>query len=242
MNRSLFFVKAVFLILIAWCCSGCGGGSTGLNDGKGGATLTLTADPTSVNADGISFSTITAVLTDSAGAPAAQGTQVDFTTNLGLFANGANRFQTVTDAATGTAIAILYAGTSPSDDVTVTCTAGGLTMIVKLKFVSVTPGPVANITLSVSNPSIIADGISSSVITAILKDRNGSPVAIGTPVTFTTSLAVFSNNRNTFDTTTIDENGTATATLIAGLTPGTATITCTSGSVSAIIRIEIRSF
>lgn len=249
MNRSLFFVKAVFLILIAWCCSGCGGGSTGLNDGKGGATLTLTADPTSVNADGISFSTITAVLTDSAGAPAAQGTQVDFTTNLGLFANGANRFQTVTDAATGTAIAILYAGTSPSDDVTVTCTAGGLTMIVKLKFVSVTPGPVANITLEVQDSvspdddlSIIANGFSFAIITATLKDRNGSPVAIGTPVTFTTSLAVFSNNRNTFDTTTIDENGTATATLIAGLTPGTATITCTSGSVSAIIRIEIRSF
>ncbi len=239
MNRSLL-LKAVFLVLISWCCSGCGGSDTGLNNGAG--TLSLTANPASINADGISFSTITAVLTDNTGKPALQGTQVDFTTNLGLFANGANRFQTVTDATTGTAIAILYAGTTPSDVVTVTCTAGGLTTIAKLKFVNVTPGPVANITLSVSNASIIADGISSSDITAILKDKNGLPVAIGTSAGFTTNLAVFSNNKNSYITTTADESGTATATLIAGLTPGTATITCASGNVSAIIKIEIRSF
>jgi adhesin/invasin len=242
MKLSMFPAKFVLVVVIALMCCGCGGSSSGLNDNKGGATLTLTANPTSVNADGISFSTITAVLTGSTGEPALQGTQVDFTTNIGLFANGANRFQTVTDAGTGTAIAILYAGTSPSDDVTVTCTAGGLTVIVKLKFISVLPGPVANITLAVSNPTIIADGISSSIITATLKDRNGTSVAIGTAVSFSTNLGVYTNNRNQIDTSTVDENGTATATLIAGLTPGTATITCTSGSVSAIIRIEIRSF
>ncbi len=241
MKRSFVMFKAVLLSLIALGVCGCGGGESGLNDNQGGATLTLTANPTSVNADGISFSTITAVLTDSTGKPALQGTQVDFMTTLGLFANGAIRFTTVTDA-TGTALAVLYAGTVSSDDVTVTCTAGGLTVFAKLKFVIATPGPVANITLSVSNPSIIADGISSSDITAVLKDKNGMGVTIGTAVTFTTSLAVFSNNKNSYATTTVDERGMATATLIAGLTPGTATITCTSGSVSAIIRIEIRSF
>ena len=241
MKRSLVLVKAVLLTLIALGWYGCGGGSSGLNDNQGGATLTLTANPTSVNADGISFSTITAVLTDTTGKPALQGTQAVFTTTQGLFANGANRFSTVTDA-TGTSLAVLYAGTSPSDDVTVTCQAGGLTVIAKLKFVIGTPGPVANITLAVSSASIIADGISSSVITAILIDKNGTPVTIGTTATFTTNLAVFSNNKNNFATTTVDEKGTATATLIAGLTPGTATVTCTSGSVSAIIKIEIRSF
>ena len=98
MNRSLFLTKAVFLVLIACCCCGCGGGESGLNDNKGGATLMLTATPNSINADGISFSTITAVLTDSTGNPALQGTQVNFATTLGLFANGAIYFQTVTDA------------------------------------------------------------------------------------------------------------------------------------------------
>jgi hypothetical protein len=340
MKRSIVLVKVVLLITIV-CCYGCGGSATGLNDNKGGATLTLTANPTSVKADNISFSTITAVLTDAVGEPALQGTQVDFTTSLGLFANGANHFQTVTDAtgtsvailyagtssgdvkvqcsagglvtyvmlnfgsqggatlkltanptsinadgisfstitavltdsagglpkqkttveftttlgtfaggsasfttqtdATGTATAVLYAGTTPGD-VKVQCSAGGLVALTYLKFVNATSGPTASITLSVSNASIIADGISSSVITAILKDKNGLAVAIGTSASFATNLAVFSNNKNSYSTTTVDEKGTATAMLIAGLTPGTATVTCTSGSVSAIIKIEIKSF
>jgi len=341
MKRSIVLVKAVLLITVAYCCYGCGGSATGMNDNKGGATLTLTANPTSVKADGISFSTITAVLTDAVGKPALQGTQVDFTTSLGLFANGANHFQTVTDAtgtsvailyagtssgdvkvqcsagglvtyvmlnfgsqggetlkltanptsinadgisfstitavltdsaggppkqkttmvfttnlgtfasgsasfttqtdATGTATAVLYAGTTPGD-VKVQCSAGGLVALTYLKFVNATSGPTASITLSVSNTSLIADGISSSVITANLRDKNGLAVAIGTSANFVTSLAVFSNNKNSYSTTTVDEQGTARATLIAGLTPGTATITCTSGSASAMIKIEIRSF
>jgi adhesin/invasin len=250
MNRSQFPAKSVLFVVILLLCCGCGGSSSGLNDNQGGATLTLTANPNTVNADGISFSTITAVLTDSTGKPAQQGVQVNFTTNLGVFANGANAFQTVTDA-TGTAFAILYAGTTPSSDVTVTCVAGGLTMIAKLQFVSTAPGPVANITLEVLNTigapipsplSIPADGVSFVIINAFLKDKNGTAAAIGTPVTFTTNLGVFSNNKTTYDTTTVDEKGMATTNLIAGLTPGTATVTCSSGSVSAITRIEIKSF
>ena len=238
MKRSHVLVKAVLLTLIALGGFGCGGSSTGLNDG--GSTLTVTANPTTIAADGISFSTITAVLTDGNGTLAVQGTQVNFVTTLGLFANGGNSFQTVTDAK-GTAIAILYAGTLLGD-AKVQCSAGGLVVYAMLKFTAGTPGPTTNIALTVSNPSINADGISSSIITATLKDKNGTPVAIGVPVAFTTTLAVFSNNKNSYSTTTVDENGTATATLIAGLTPGTATITCTSGSVSAIIKIEIKSF
>ena len=240
MKRSIVLVKAVLLITIACCFYGCGGSSTGQNDNKGGATLALTANPTSVKADGISFSTITAVLTDSVGNPALQGTQVDFTTNLGLFANGANRFQTVTDA-TGTSVAILYAGTSPGD-VKVQCSAGGLVVNALLKFTAGTPEQASIITLTASPASLLADGINSAIITATLKDKNGTPVAIGTYANFATNLAVFSNNKNSYSTTTVDENGTATATLIAGLTPGTATITCTSGVASAIIKIEIKSF
>jgi adhesin/invasin len=240
MKRSHVLVKAVLLSLIALSVYGCGGGSSGLNDNQGGATLLVTANPASIIADGISFSIITAVLTDNAGKPAQQGTQADFTTTLGYFANGANRFTTVTDT-TGTAIAILYAGTL-SGDAQVKCSAGGLVAYAPVKYTVGTPGAVANITLTASSSSIIADGISSSVITATLTDKNGTPVAIGTAAAFATNLAVFSNNKNSYSTTTVNESGTATATLIAGLTPGTATITCTSGSVSTIIKIEIRSF
>jgi adhesin/invasin len=236
MKRSL--IKTISLALLVLGGFGCGGSSSGLNEG--GSTLTVTADPATITADNISFSKITAVLKDGNGNLARQGTQVNFVTTLGLFANGANSFQTVTDDL-GTAIAILYAGTVPGD-AKVQCSAGGLVINAMVRFTVGTPGLTANIALAVSNSSIIADGISSSGITATLKDKNGTPVAIATPVSFTTTLGVFSNNKNKIDTTTVDEKGTATATLLAGLTPGTATITCTSNNVSAIIKIEIRSF
>ena len=101
---------------------------------------------------------------------------------------------------------------------------------------------VAVLTLTAVPSSILADNISFSTITSVLIDGSGKPARIGTAVTFSTNLAVFSNNAKMYETTTVDENGTAMATLIAGLTPGTATVTCTSGGASAIVKIEIKSF
>ena len=101
---------------------------------------------------------------------------------------------------------------------------------------------VASLTLTAVPASIIADNTSFSILTSVLIDASGKPARIGTAVTFTTNLAVFSNNAKTYETVTIDEEGKATATLIAGLTPGTATVTCTSGGASAIVKIEIKSF
>ena len=238
MKRSHVLLKSVLLVLIALGGYGCGGSETGINDA--GSTLTVRANPDSIAADGVSFSTITAVLMGGIGKPASQGTQVNFVTTMGLFANGATSFYTLTDDL-GTAIAVLYAGTVLGD-ARVQCSAGGLIVNTMVKFTVGSPGPVANISLSVSATPINADGISSSVITATLKDKNGTPVAIGTPVAFATNLAVFSNNKNKYDTTTVNESGTATATLIAGLTPGTASITCSSNNISAVTKIEISSF
>jgi len=101
---------------------------------------------------------------------------------------------------------------------------------------------VAKLTLSADPSSIPADSISFSTITAVLTDGNGSPARIGTAVSFSTNLGVFSNNQKAYDTIIFNEDGEATATLIAGLTPGTATITCSAGGASAIVKVEIRSF
>jgi adhesin/invasin len=235
------WIKICCVAAVALSFNGCGGGGSGQNDNKGGATLSVAASPTSINADSISFSTITATLTDSAGNAASQGTAVIFSTNLGYFANGANSFPTVTNSS-GIAVITLYAGTSVGI-ATVTCSGGGLSQIVNIQFVSVTPGLTANITLSASSSKISADGISTSVITAILTDKNGTAVSVGTPVSFNTSLGVFMNSKTKIDTYTIDSKGTATATLISTLTPGIAKITCTADSgVYAIINIEITSF
>jgi adhesin/invasin len=104
------------------------------------------------------------------------------------------------------------------------------------------PGGVSSISLTASPLGILANGTSSSVITATLTDKNGTPVMMGTPVTFTTTLGTLSNNSKSYTTSTSGENGTAQATLFAGTTPGSAKVTATSGGVSGIIFIEIQSF
>jgi hypothetical protein len=101
---------------------------------------------------------------------------------------------------------------------------------------------VATLTVTAVPSSILADNISFSTITSVLIDANGSPARIGTAVSFSTNLGVFSNNQKSYDTLTIDDKGTATATLIAGLTPGTATVTCASGGATAIVKVEFKSF
>jgi len=73
------------------------------------ASIGLTADPVSIEADGVDSSTIEAEVTDSLGEPAAAGTPVEFTTTLGLLSNGTQRYSTVTNSE-GKATTTLFAG------------------------------------------------------------------------------------------------------------------------------------
>jgi adhesin/invasin len=207
------------------------------------STIQLTASPLTIAADGVSSSAITAVVTNSLGEPADMGTSAQFSTNLGFFSNNSKSYQTMTDSS-GTALATLYAGTSIGV-AQVTCTVGSVQAVVFVEFTtdpSPQPGAVSSISLTANPLSILADGTSSSAITATLTDKNGTPVMMGTSVTFSTNLGTFSNNSKTYTTSTSGENGTAQATLFAGTTPGSAKVTASSGGVSSIIYIEINSF
>jgi adhesin/invasin len=177
------------------------------------------------------------------GKAAKAGTAVTFRTTLGYFSNKNSSYSTQTDS-NGIAYATLFAGDT-TGIAEITCTAGGVSSVTYVEITvntKPTPGEVSNIALSASPLSINADGISSSTITAILTDSNGTAVAMGTSVTFTTNLGSFSNAAKTFSTTTAGTDGKATATLFAGTTPGTAKISASSGSVSSMIYIEFKSF
>ncbi len=207
------------------------------------SNIQLSASPTSIQAGGVTSSLITATIKDSLGSAAKAGTPVSFRTTLGFFSNKQSTYATQTDT-NGLAYATLFAG-----DVTgiaeIACTAGGVTSVVFVEIVqnpNPTPGGVANIAVSASQLSILADGISFSTISAVLKDLNGTPVVTGTPVSFVTTLGAFSNGSKTYSTTTTSADGIATATLFAGTTPGTAKVTVSSGGVSSLIYIEFRSF
>ena len=81
-----------------------------------------------------------------------------------------------------------------------------------------------------TNPlSIIADGTSTSTVTATVNDQNGDPVVDGTNVVFVTDKGSFDGNLTTTKTTT---DGVATATLTSSATDEIATVTITANGVS----------
>ncbi len=102
------------------------------------------------------------------------------------------------------------------------------------------PGAVsqtASITLAASPTSIPADGSSSSAITATLTDGTGAAVATGTSLTFSTTLGTFPNGTTSYATTTADDSGVAVASLRAGTTPGSATVTAESNVVTQAVSV-----
>ena len=196
------------------------------------ASITLTASPESINADGASSSAITATLTDNTGQPVAKGTSVAFSTTLGAFSNGSTTYQTTTPDDTGTVKVSLISSTTEGT-AGITVTSNGVTQRTDVEFVATSViSETASITLTAAPSSINAVGASSSAITATLTDNTGQPVAKGTSVAFSTTLGIFSSGGTTYQTTTPDDTGTVTVSLISSTTTGTAEITVTSNGIT----------
>jgi uncharacterized repeat protein (TIGR02059 family) len=91
------------------------------------------------------------------------------------------------------------------------------------------PGPASTVALTAVPSSIVANGTSTSALTATVRDEHGNPVADGTNVVFATSKGSVGSLTITKTTT----NGVATATLISSTTAAVADITATADGVSA---------
>ena len=178
------------------------------------ANIAVSANPTSITADGASTSTITAVVTDENGNPVA-GAEVSFATTLGSI--GATATTDANGEATATLTSAATTGTA-----TVTASVDDVNGSTDVAFVA---GDAANIAVSANPTSITADGASTSTITAVVTDENGNPVA-GAEVGFATTLGSIGA------TATTDANGEATATLTSAATTGTATVTASVGDVN----------
>ena len=190
-------------------------------------SITLTANPLTIPADGASSSTIIATLKDGLNAPAPKGTTVVFTTTLGSFSNGVSTYTVVTPDNSGVVGVSLKAGFS-SGSALVSASSNGVSQAI---YVGIGTGPI-NMTLVADPTSIPADGVSSSTLTATLKDSMGNPVTPGTSVLFSTDLGKFSNNQTSYSVTTLDGTGVVAVSLISASTPGTATVTASSNGVT----------
>ncbi|MBI4727273.1 Ig-like domain-containing protein [candidate division TA06 bacterium] len=182
-----------------------------------GVTFTLGANPASITANGSSTSAITATLTKTvSGAPIA-GAAVNFSTVLGTITASA-----ITNAS-GVAGVTLKSGSSTGTN-TVTATYGAtLTRTQTVEFTAVV---ISTVAVSASSSSIVANGTSSTTITALVKDNAGYPVPDGTPVTFNSSAGSITPSSATKD-------GSATATLTSSSTPASASVTATAGSITS---------
>ena len=193
---------------------------------------TITASPTTIQADGITTSTITVQLKDAAGLNLTSGGDtVDLTTDNGALVPAAPLH--ATDNHDGTYTAIL---TSPvaagsatitgkvntptiTDDATVTFTAGP------------PPPPGAadptTSTITASPPTIVGDGATTSTITVQLKDASGTNLTAGGD---TVDLSIAPGGTGALAPAapahaTDNGNGTYTAVLTSPVDAGSATIT-----------------
>ncbi|MGY4535604.1 protocatechuate 3,4-dioxygenase beta subunit, partial [Pseudomonas sp. TE3786] len=179
------------------------------------ATVTTTASPTSIVANGTSTSAISAVAKDAQGNPVV-GVTVNWTTTGGTL----DKTSSVTDA-NGVATVELTSPTT-TGKATVEANSGGGHSSTEVTFVA---GPAAGVTgMSTSLRSIAADGTSTSTISAVVMDTKGNPVP-GATVDWTTTGGTLDKTSSV-----TDANGVASAVLTSSTTPGTATVTATSGT------------
>jgi protocatechuate 3,4-dioxygenase beta subunit len=214
-----------------------------IDDSLAVSSITLTANPTSLPADGLSSSAITAVVRDNLGNPVPAGTPVTFTVTgpIGpdgcVFTNDATAITVYTSDTSGRVITALIAGTDPGI-ATVTAAAGSLTQAIQIPILE---GNIGSLTLTANPASIPADGATSSAITATLRDSNGNPMPIGTEVVFATTLGTFPGGEDPdgpgplpFEVTLpiTNASGTILTSLISAVSPGSATVTATYGGLS----------
>jgi hypothetical protein len=183
----------------------------------GQPALYLTADPPAIPAGGVATSTINATVWDGEDW-IWDGPIVNFSTDLGDITASA-------PIENGTATAILTAGYEPGL-ATVTAVVdvpviGLLTNTTTVTFeVPIPPLPPTTtpaLYLTANPPAIPADGVSTSFINATVWDGENWIWSIPI-VNFSTDLGAITESAQIM-------NGTATATLTAGTTPGVATIT-----------------
>ncbi|MGQ9732135.1 MAG: invasin domain 3-containing protein [Candidatus Zipacnadales bacterium] len=184
------------------------------------ATISVISDTRELPADGASTTTITAVIADRNGNPVADGTEVKFTTTLGLVTPAF----AVTQA--GVAQATLRAGTE-AGNAKITARVGSLSDSTRVQFIEAGDAGNRTLYLTRSRSSVPADGQSTVEIQAIVKNASNNPVADGTLVQFTaTAGTIFPARAATVD-------GVATATLRSDTTEGKAVVRARVGQLTA---------
>ncbi|WGO96456.1 Ig-like domain-containing protein (plasmid) [Pseudomonas viciae] len=194
--------------------------------------VSLTANPTTIIANGTSTSLLAAVVEDDNGNPVANA-PVTWTTSTGTLSAASS----TTDANGKTSVTLkgTAAGTAT---VKAQASAGASTANVTLT----SDGSTAKvIDLTATPTSIVANGTATSNLVATVEDANGNPV-VNAPVTWTTSTGTLSAASSTTDAngkTSVTLKGTAvgTATVKAQAVAGADTVNVTLAGDSSTAKV-----
>ncbi len=181
-------------------------------------TVQVTAYRTVIPIGGYT-STITATVKDRWLHLIFDGQVVTFTTDLGILGSDLVTRTTSGGVATAVLTSEAVAGTA-----TITATADSVKGTTQVVITDILPGDLYWVKATAHPASILADGISTSIITATLLDVLDQPVTDETTVRFTTNLGRLGLGTSDWVTGTTT-SGVVTATLTSGTTPGTAMIT-----------------
>ena len=197
------------------------------------ATVTVTATPANLTADGTSTSTIKALVTDAQGNAVADGETISFSVTAGTGALSAPTADTTNGLATVTYTASDTAGTE-----TVTAeAANGTANTVNVTLIA---EQVGSIVLSLGASSLVADGQNSTLVSASVTNVQGELVVNGTTVNFATTGgdidSATAGDQLTVTATTTD--GVASTILRSSTTAGQYVVTATAGSVLQLASIQ----
>lgn len=201
--------------------SGHPSGATSLAQMPGPASaVALSLSPASLVADGRSTSTATATVTDANGNPVSGDA-------ITIASSGSQSVSSVTPGSAPGTYQATVTSTTTAGTATITATDTSVApQISRTTQLSQVAGSGDDVSVALSPASIVANGSSTSTVTATVTDPNGNPVS-GDQVTIVSSGA-----QHVGPVTAGSVPGTYQATITSTTTPGSATITATDSSVA----------
>nr|WP_178386096.1 Ig-like domain-containing protein [Pseudomonas aeruginosa] len=186
-------------------------------DESSARVVQLTASRSSITADGADTSTLTATLADANGNTVGAGVSVAWVSTIGILSAGS----TPTDV-NGQAVVTLSGIEAGTATVTASGAGGSANRNVNLLSDAAT-ATVTNVTASPT--SIVANGSSTSTITAVVMDANSNPLGAGLQVSWSTTAGTLSSA-----TSVTNASGVASVTLVSANTASNATVSATIGA------------
>ncbi|MCD4845803.1 MAG: hypothetical protein K8R25_15085, partial [Methanosarcinales archaeon] len=183
------------------------------------ASITVSANPSSIVANDTQLSTITSTVEDAYGNKVEDGTIINFQTNR----TNNDTLSAFTDTTTNGVASITVKGNKAGVS-KITASNGSASDSVNVTMIA---GPSASITVSANPSSIVANNTQLSTITTTVEDAYGNKVKDGTIINFQTNRTNDTLSASTNTTT----NGMASIT-VKGNKAGVSKITASNGSAS----------